>query len=418
LIANKTVVEISRTGEVHDVWSFLRPVLTLRLSKALESEFSDFDLHSQEYQDLYQLIVKRLNTFLNPPFTIQRLCELLAYPKMHYSRADKYLRALEKVLMVVSVMEPTSRSVVHKSQEEKDDSRDLAESGLKEDEEGMVSERKRPLPLTVELQEADSTMEDSMDVSEHQEEGPAKKAKLEPSSEERVGELGDKLVSTDGEIVFRDRPVPVTKGSVPESVMDPSLVSPQDGLLGFDEKEHQNTNYSNFDYSSRGTHLAPSQDSRLDTAQDLCLDTSRNSSLDTPHDSCLDTPQDLHLDTSQELSLDTTRNSIPDTPQDSCLDPPQDLHLDVPQGSQDTNQDLRLDTSEDAHQDTPQDPCLDSSRDSHLNTSDDSRLGTPQDMPQGANVDKLSESSYPPSEAPPLDSCTHPPHGEAMDTNS
>ena len=33
----------------------------------------------------------------SPPFTIQRLCELLVFPCKHYNRTDKYLRALERV---------------------------------------------------------------------------------------------------------------------------------------------------------------------------------------------------------------------------------------------------------------------------------------------------------------------------------
>ena len=41
----------------------MKPILTLRLSKNLELEFEDFDHCSQEYQDLYQLIVQRINSF-------------------------------------------------------------------------------------------------------------------------------------------------------------------------------------------------------------------------------------------------------------------------------------------------------------------------------------------------------------------
>ena len=33
----------------------------------------------------------------SPPFTIQRVCELVMGPRQHYKRRDKYMRAMEKV---------------------------------------------------------------------------------------------------------------------------------------------------------------------------------------------------------------------------------------------------------------------------------------------------------------------------------
>ncbi|KAF9382051.1 hypothetical protein CPB97_007374 [Podila verticillata] len=43
-----------------------------------------------------------LNTFTSAPFTIQRICELLDNPTEHHSSLIKYLRAVEKVLMITS----------------------------------------------------------------------------------------------------------------------------------------------------------------------------------------------------------------------------------------------------------------------------------------------------------------------------
>ncbi|KAK7014981.1 PPP4R2-domain-containing protein [Favolaschia claudopus] len=39
---------------------------------------------------------------LNPPFTIQRVCELCLHPKQNYNSVGKYLRAVEKALLVTS----------------------------------------------------------------------------------------------------------------------------------------------------------------------------------------------------------------------------------------------------------------------------------------------------------------------------
>uniref|UniRef100_A0A3P8WTF9 O-acyl-ADP-ribose deacylase 1 n=1 Tax=Cynoglossus semilaevis TaxID=244447 RepID=A0A3P8WTF9_CYNSE len=42
------------------------------------------------------------------PFTIQRLCELLMDPRHNYTGTDKFLRGLEKNVMVVSCVYPIS----------------------------------------------------------------------------------------------------------------------------------------------------------------------------------------------------------------------------------------------------------------------------------------------------------------------
>ncbi|KAF9425888.1 protein phosphatase 4, regulatory subunit 2 [Podila epigama] len=47
-------------------------------------------------------IIELLSNFASAPFTIQRLCELLDKPTEHHSSLIKYLRAVEKVLMITS----------------------------------------------------------------------------------------------------------------------------------------------------------------------------------------------------------------------------------------------------------------------------------------------------------------------------
>jgi serine/threonine-protein phosphatase 4 regulatory subunit 2 len=42
------------------------------------------------------------SSFSSPPFTIQRLCELCIKPKQHYTSVGKYLRAVDKSILVTS----------------------------------------------------------------------------------------------------------------------------------------------------------------------------------------------------------------------------------------------------------------------------------------------------------------------------
>lgn len=54
-------------------------------------------------------LLDRLELFIAPPFTLQRLCELLVDPKKQYSRIDKFMRALEKNILVVSTVTDSGR---------------------------------------------------------------------------------------------------------------------------------------------------------------------------------------------------------------------------------------------------------------------------------------------------------------------
>ncbi|KAJ6546542.1 PPP4R2-domain-containing protein [Mycena vulgaris] len=57
----------------------------------------------QEAAEMKDVVFALLDQFdSNPPFTIQRVCELCLHPKHNYNSVGKYLRAVEKSLLVTS----------------------------------------------------------------------------------------------------------------------------------------------------------------------------------------------------------------------------------------------------------------------------------------------------------------------------
>ncbi|KAF8232321.1 PPP4R2-domain-containing protein [Tricholoma matsutake] len=57
----------------------------------------------EQASEMKEFIYAQLDEFESePPFTIQRVCELCLHPKQHYSSVGKYLRAMEKSLLVTS----------------------------------------------------------------------------------------------------------------------------------------------------------------------------------------------------------------------------------------------------------------------------------------------------------------------------
>ncbi|RDX56718.1 PPP4R2-domain-containing protein [Lentinus brumalis] len=60
------------------------------------------NLSDKEAEDLKTSIYAQLDEFDGTPFTIQRVCELCVNPRQHYKYIGKYLRAVEKSLLVTS----------------------------------------------------------------------------------------------------------------------------------------------------------------------------------------------------------------------------------------------------------------------------------------------------------------------------
>uniref|UniRef100_A0A0D9WPK3 Serine/threonine-protein phosphatase 4 regulatory subunit 2 n=1 Tax=Leersia perrieri TaxID=77586 RepID=A0A0D9WPK3_9ORYZ len=106
----RSVIEvIADTGKFWHDWNFLKRLLSLQLKQVL-SEYSEGQMASQDDGQIqYSELVSWLNDALlrfeeGPPFTLQRLCEILLDPKGTYTKLSKLALALEKNLLVTSTL--------------------------------------------------------------------------------------------------------------------------------------------------------------------------------------------------------------------------------------------------------------------------------------------------------------------------
>ncbi|XP_077251076.1 serine/threonine-protein phosphatase 4 regulatory subunit-like protein [Tasmannia lanceolata] len=108
---------IASTGKFWHDWEMLKSLLSFRLKQILaeypESQMAN-DIGPQPQQsslsgETYSELVKRLDEALlsfmeGPPFTLQRLCEILLTPRSIYPNLSKLALALEKNLLVTSTL--------------------------------------------------------------------------------------------------------------------------------------------------------------------------------------------------------------------------------------------------------------------------------------------------------------------------
>ncbi|XP_068453775.1 serine/threonine-protein phosphatase 4 regulatory subunit 2-A-like isoform X2 [Clinocottus analis] len=108
---------VAKTGQPMISWSQFKTYFVFKLEKVMD----DFHTSTPEqraphnpnveyvpYEEIKTRILKIVDGYNGIPFTIQRLCELLTDPKRNYTGKDKFLMGLEKNVMVVSCVYPTS----------------------------------------------------------------------------------------------------------------------------------------------------------------------------------------------------------------------------------------------------------------------------------------------------------------------
>ncbi|CAJ1084757.1 serine/threonine-protein phosphatase 4 regulatory subunit 2-like isoform X1 [Xyrichtys novacula] len=116
-VLEQFLCHVAKTGQPMIPWSQFKAYFMFKLEKVMD----DFHASTPEqrgphnpnveyvpFEDMKKRIMKIVDGYNGIPFTIQRLCELLTDPKRNYTGTDKFLMGLEKNVMVVSCVHPTS----------------------------------------------------------------------------------------------------------------------------------------------------------------------------------------------------------------------------------------------------------------------------------------------------------------------
>ncbi|CAG8516185.1 7404_t:CDS:2 [Dentiscutata erythropus] len=106
---DEALTHISEMNQLTIPWPEVKEIIKERFEKETQlpiavngADPEQIDKVKAEIEEYKQNINKMLDGFEKPPFTIQRTAELLLRPFQHHKTLIKWLRALEKVLMVQS----------------------------------------------------------------------------------------------------------------------------------------------------------------------------------------------------------------------------------------------------------------------------------------------------------------------------
>lgn len=112
---NEYLAYVARTGDPVYQWSLVKSLFKEKLLSVITDFYETTpgieippypNVDPFNYDILKNSLLERLDSFTSAPFTVQRICELLTFPRKQYNRIDKYMRAIEKNILVVSTREP------------------------------------------------------------------------------------------------------------------------------------------------------------------------------------------------------------------------------------------------------------------------------------------------------------------------
>jgi hypothetical protein len=102
------VKQIAQTGRILYDWALLRRLFRVKIYQQLESMFANHGFIgpvTQTFDSRRQEILDLLARFDYPPFTVQRLAEVLSTDANQYKSTHKFMNSLEKILSVISSLE-------------------------------------------------------------------------------------------------------------------------------------------------------------------------------------------------------------------------------------------------------------------------------------------------------------------------
>jgi serine/threonine-protein phosphatase 4 regulatory subunit 2 len=100
---------VANAGSAQFPWTKINPLFRVKLEQVIH-EFNTSSPTSEipampnvdafNFDAVKGKVFEQLEAFVGIPFTVQRLAELLTTPRRHYRRTDKFMRALEKNMLV------------------------------------------------------------------------------------------------------------------------------------------------------------------------------------------------------------------------------------------------------------------------------------------------------------------------------
>ncbi|TGZ48318.1 uncharacterized protein [Temnothorax longispinosus] len=160
---------VAKTGDPVYQWPLIKTLVREKLTRVMTDFYESCttleitpcpNVDHFNYDTMKSNLLERLESFANAPFTVQRICELLTAPRKEYNRVDKFMRAIEKNILVVSTREP---GPITRRGETGDG---MVNGSVEEDAASVTQQQQQPLPPSQQQQQQQSPMQPSSQTTQ------------------------------------------------------------------------------------------------------------------------------------------------------------------------------------------------------------------------------------------------------------
>jgi len=106
--------EIALTGASQFTWDQLKGVIASKIEQVTAEYYAEQKDLNEPYDEMLKRCLALLHEFPNPPFTVQRLCELLIDPHRIYATSTRKLSSAVEKLLTVSSTVATMQTAIAK----------------------------------------------------------------------------------------------------------------------------------------------------------------------------------------------------------------------------------------------------------------------------------------------------------------
>eukprot|EP00954_Amorphochlora_amoebiformis_P018084 1323526-Amorphochlora_amoeboformis.AAC.3 len=98
------LADVADCGASRYAWKQLQTLITRRLEDVVAAyrnkDAKTIEIDGEDFDTRYKRVMKFLQEFKEPPFTLQRMCELLHEPERYYRNTEKFFLAFSKFYFI------------------------------------------------------------------------------------------------------------------------------------------------------------------------------------------------------------------------------------------------------------------------------------------------------------------------------
>uniref|UniRef100_A0A7S4DFW5 Serine/threonine-protein phosphatase 4 regulatory subunit 2 n=2 Tax=Lotharella globosa TaxID=91324 RepID=A0A7S4DFW5_9EUKA len=121
---DEIIRDVAEIGASRYPWEHLKALLIQKLEEVIDAyrvkDSKTLEVDGEAFDTRYKRVLEFMTAFQSPPFTLQRMCELLHEPKRYYTNTEKFFLAFSKLVCGISYPAEDLEAIMRKESKTSD----------------------------------------------------------------------------------------------------------------------------------------------------------------------------------------------------------------------------------------------------------------------------------------------------------